>query len=275
MRVLITGSKGFIGKHLAKYLHNEEVVEYDLEVGRDIFNEWQLSHFIRQADLVIHLAGCTGVPVSYQTPNDFYRVNTEGTARVARVASRYGVKMIHASTGEVYTKNSPYAASKIGAEAAIEAERITNNLDAVVLRFCNPYGPGQPNKYVIPIFIDKALKGEVIKIHGNGEQKKDYVYIDDLVKAVWKARELPGSSVCDVGSGKTTSINRIAELIKDLVSPNELKIEHTGGDERPGEVKDLRANIKLLQEIGWEAKVDIEQGIEKVFQSVVGGGEKK
>src|SRR3990167_4991002 len=103
MLTLISGSSGWIGKNLCDYLKSigEEVIPYDLENGRDIFNDWQLNHFIRQADLVIHLAGCTGVPVSYQVPFDFYRVNTEGSARVFRAASRYKVKVIHASTGEI------------------------------------------------------------------------------------------------------------------------------------------------------------------------------
>lgn len=271
MKVLVTGSQGWIGTYLTKYLESlgEEVILYDLEVGRDIFNDWQLNHFMRQADLVIHLAGCTGVPISYQIPFDFYRVNTEGAARVFRTASKYKLKVIHASTGEVYTRNSPYAASKIGAEAAAEVERVTNGLDVVILRFLNPYGPGQPNKYVIPLFIEKALQGQSLTIHGSGDQRKDYIYIDDLVKAIWISKALKSGTVSDLGCGTTTSINGIAHAIKEVMEPLEVKIEHSEGGERPGEIMDLKGNMEPLYELGWKPEVDLITGVDKVRQDIM------
>ena len=267
MNILITGSNGFIGRHLVPFLEaqGETVLRYDFENGRDIFNDWMLNHCMRQVDLCIHLAGCTGVPISYQVPFDFYRVNTEGAARVFRAAANQKVKVIHASTGEVYTKNSPYAASKIGAEAAAEAERVTNNLDVVILRFLNPYGPGQPNKYVIPFFMNKARKGQPLTIHGTGEQRKDYIYISDLIEAIWEARKLPAGTITDVGSGQTTSINQIAEIVASLYPT---QITHTQGGERPGETHDLTGNIQALTQIGWSAKVSITEGIKRVKEVI-------
>lgn len=268
MRVLVTGSEGFIGKHLLEYLRDKaEVIPYDLKLGLDIFNQWALYHYMRESSLVIHLAGCTGVPVSYKTPFDFYKVNTEGAARVFRVACDLGLKVIHASTGEVKIGNSPYAASKIGAEAAADAEIITNGADIVCLRFLNPYGPGQPRKYVIPFFLEKASEGSPLIIHGKGDQRKDYIYVTDLVEAIWLARKLPSGAKVDVGSGKTTSINDIAKIIRKMYS-KKIKIKHTKGEERPGEVKDLKGNIEKLFSLGFKPKVSLEEGILKVKESL-------
>jgi UDP-glucose 4-epimerase len=221
--------------------------------------------------LVIHLAGATAVPISLQVPYEYYRINTEGAARVFRVASDYGKKVIHASTGEVYTCNSPYAASKVGAEAAMDAEIVSKDADIVSLRFLNPYGVGQPLSYVIPLFVRKAFKGEEFKIHGDGTQAKDYVYVTDLVKAIWTARKLPSGSKVDVGSGETASINDIVKTIEKLFHPQKLNYSHTGNVVRKGEVKSLDGDIKPLLELGWKPEVDLYEGIKKVKESLEGG----
>lgn len=267
MVVLVTGSHGFIGKHLVSYLKRlgHYVIEYDLANGRDIFNDWALRLQMRDCDICVHLAGVTAVPISYKVPDIYYRVNTEGAARVFRAASDYGKKVIHASTGEVKTRNSPYAASKIGAEAAMDSEIITNNADIVSLRFLNPYGVGQPLSYVIPLFIRKAIRGDVLTIQGDGNQSKDYVYVTDLVEAVWEARKLPSGTKVDVGTGKTSSINDIVCEIEKIVP---LKKTYLKDEKRKGEIDSLDGDIKALFDLGWKPKVSLEEGIKLVYEEV-------
>lgn len=266
---LITGSHGFIGKHLMEYLDGigEKYIPYDLKVGLDIFDEWSLYMAVRECDLVINLAGCTAVPVSYKIPYQYYKVNTEGAARVFRAATEFRKKVIHASTGEVYTRNSPYAASKIGAEAIADAEGIVNGADIVCLRFLNPYGVGQPNSYVIPLFVKRGLSGKPFTIHGEGTQRKDYVYVTDLASAIWVAKDLPASSRVDVGCGKTSSINEIASIIEKHLG-KEIEREHIPGIPRPGEIKDLKGDIKPLLDLGWQPRVSLEDGIYKVIEDI-------
>jgi len=272
MRVLITGSEGFIGQHLVRYLEQQgiRVIRYDLKLGLDIFDEWALYMAVRDCDLIVNLAGCTAVPVSYKVPFNYYRVNTEGAARVFRAASEYKKKVIHASTGEVYVGNSPYAASKIGAEAAADAEAMINDAKIVCLRFLNPYGAGQPHSYVIPLFLRKALKGEPLTIHGEGQHAKDYIYVSDIAEAIWTARRLPFGLKVDVGSGKVTSINQIADVVEKVVAPQPVTRTYTDKGKRIGEKEVLKGNVKPLLDLGWKPKISLEEGVKLVKEDVLG-----
>lgn len=266
MRVLVTGSEGFIGRHVVDVLREShiKVVRYDLKLGLDIFNEFQLYFHMRECQLVIHLAGNTVVPLSNEIPYSYYSINVEGTARVFRAASDLGVKVIHASTGEVYSGNSHYAASKIGAEAAAKAEIISKNADIVILRFLNPYGPYQPTKYIIPIYILRAISGKPLQIHGKGEQRKDYIYVTDLARAIWESRKLTSGSICDVGTGINTSVKEIALIVQDIFKPKEIPIEYIEVKDRIGESKEIKGNFEQLLNINWRPAILIKDGIQKV-----------
>jgi UDP-glucose 4-epimerase len=263
IKVLVTGSHGFIGTTLCKMLPNH--IPYDLQNGRDIFNDWLLRFWMRECDLVVHLAGSTVVPLSNLVPHDYYRINTEGSARVFRAATEMKKKVIFASTGEVYIKNSHYAASKIGAEAAAEAEIKQRGGDIVILRFMNPYGYNQPSAYLIPKFIRFAKEGSPLTIHGDGEQRKDYIWIEDLAHAIIKCFGLSSGTIADIGTGETHSINEIVEYLRALSKDKVVHVEYQDPFSRIGELKEMKANTKTLFNIGWMSTVSLKSGIEKLW----------
>lgn len=264
MKYLLTGCEGWIGSH---FFH-PDIEEYDLKLGQDILDKHQLYKAVDQVDLVFHLAGETGVGRSWVDPSVYYKNNTLGSANVFRVARELGKKVVYASTGEVYHSNSPYAASKAGAEAAAKAET-NKGLDIVMLRILNPYGPGQPITYIIPKFINLARANAPITIHGTGEQRKDYIYITDIISAFWAAKELPAGTISDLGSGTTKSIKEIAgDIIALTNSKSELIFVPSP---RPGEQQVLEGNMEYLLNIGWKPKVTWEEGLNNVRESLQNG----
>jgi nucleoside-diphosphate-sugar epimerase len=266
-KIMVTGSSGFIGSSLCEALHSSgyEVIYYDLTDGRDIFNDWLLRFHMRECDSVVHLAGSTVVPLSNLVPHDYYRVNTEGSARVFRAATEMKKKVIFASTGEVYIKNSHYAASKIGAEAAAHAEIIQRGGDIVILRFMNPYGYGQPESYLIPKFIKLVKSENPLTIHGNGEQRKDYIWVEDLAKAIITSLDFPSGTIADVGTGVTHSINDIVSIIEKLHGKPVEKI-YIPSENREGELPEMKADTKLLKEYNWKPEVSFDEGIQRIWE---------
>lgn len=267
MRCLVTGNAGWIGKAVNKRLLDEglETVPYDLVINRDILDTYQLYKQMIDVDMVFHLAGETGVSRSWFDPYIYYQNNTLGSAKVFRVARELNKKVIYASTGEVYVGNSPYAASKIGAEAAMRSE-LLKGADIVALRILNPYGVGQPESYIIPKFLKLAIEDKPITIHGDGEQRKDYLYITDIAEAFWSARELQAGTFADLGTGETKSIKEIAnDVIKLTNSKSEVVFVPSP---RTGEAQVLQKAPEHLFSIGWKPQVNWEEGLENVRKSL-------
>lgn len=263
MKCLVTGGKGFIGQYLLKKLDNENVgyFTYDLKDGEDILNEHHLARTMIEADIVFHLAAETGVPLSWIDPEYFYYVNVIGTAKVFRLARELKKKVIFASTGEVYVCNSPYAATKVAGEAIMDVE-LQKGANIVSLRILNPYGKGQPRNYVIPLFIRKALNNEDLTLHNGGKQRKDYIYTTDLADLFWLAKDFPSGSKLDAGTGETTSIKELAEIIIKVTSSKSKLTE--AGVERPGEKDELKGDLTPFNKIGWQPRVPLEEGVKLV-----------
>lgn len=267
LKVLITGSEGFIGHALSRSLEKKAYVyHYDRSLGLDILDYHRLYNYVINSDIIIHLAAETGIERSWLDPGYFYLNNVCGSATVFKVAREMGKKVIYASTGEVLVSNNPYAASKAGAEAASRSEQ-ARGLDIVTLRILNPYGPRQPNNYIIPRFFSLAMQNLPLTIHGTGEQRKDYVYVDDIANAFWEARNLLAGTISDLGSGETKSIREIAEdIIKITKSKSKLTfVESPRTGERPRVEGDMTPLYKV-----WKPKTTWEKGLEYVRESLQG-----
>jgi len=255
---------------------------------------------MRNADVVFHLAAQVHWEESIDHPVDSFQINTMGTLNVLESLRRNTCKsnpvklMLYASSSEVYgtaqyvpmdekhpfNPQSPYAAGKAAADRLCSAYYHVYKLPIVILRQFNTYGPGQRLKgysAVVPKFISQVLSNSPPTIYGNGDQTKDFHYIDDLISAYflilekWRDLDIFGQSI-NFGTGAETSINRLADVILDEASKklgkpfkDSLKPVHL--PPRPGEVMRFAADISLAKaKLGFEPKVKIEQGIAKHIQ---------
>ncbi len=300
MRYLITGGAGFLGSALANRLvsdgHEVRVVD-DLSAGdpsrllpevtftrgdiNDIPRMWSL---LQDVQCVYHLAARVSVPESVLYPRDYNAVNVGGTVSVLEAMRDAGVKrVVFSSSGAVYGEQgsqplretmppdprSPYAVSKLASEFYIRTTGILWKMETVSLRVFNAYGPGQqlPASHppVIPAFLKQALKGGTIVVHGDGNQTRDYVYIDDVVDALAAASTAPGIDrmVINVGSGTETSVNGLVEALGSVVDRT-LSLVHTQALD--GGVSRMCASLSLAAEkLNFHPKVDLVEGLHRIL----------
>lgn len=208
-KILVTGSKGFIGSHLVPYLRRKghKVLEWDKKKGFDIFSI-NLEEGIKRADVVIHLAALTSVADSFTNKGETHRVNVLGTARVAEFCQKYKKKLIYPSSASVYIKeSSPYAYSKYLAEEIVKGIKTPT----VVLRLFNVFGPGM-NKNSGSIMYN-FLTSKKLLVYGDGEQTRDFIHVrdvcnimEDAIKNKWNGLAL------DLGTGQAYTVNYVAQL---------------------------------------------------------------
>lgn len=294
MRVFITGIKGFIPSHLANYLsslghevygidNNMHASKNKLEVPiryfyGDVRYPSDVDAHIKEADIVYHMAAQINVDKSIAFPHETMDINLMGTLNVLESCKRYNKTLVFASTSEVYgghTENihegsptyaqSPYAVSKLAADKLCGNYHDLYNLKVFRVRCFNTFGPFQAeDQYgaVIPKFTKSYLNNEQPVIFGDGNQERDFIHVDDVVRAyafIPKVDDLAGEPV-NVGTGKSVKINKIADLIgKTLHS----KIKPIHVNARKGEVCRLRANIKLLKRSGFSPSVRFEDGLKE------------
>ena len=296
MKILVTGGAGFIGSALANHLaglgHRVRVVD-DLSSGdpsvldnaiaftrgdvRDIPKLWTL---LRDVDVVYHLAARVSVSESVLYPVEYNEVNVGGTVSLMTAARDAGVRrVVLASSGTVYGEQeeqpvkesalarppNPYAVSKLASEYYLSALGALDDIEAVMLRIFNAYGPGQavPPSHppVIPHFIRQALSGSTPTIFGSGKQSRDFIYINDVVDALTTAGMVDNADglIINIGSGKEVSINDLVKKIEELLGKRVLALHNPG---QSGGVSRLVADTELAQKIlGFRAKVDIDEGL--------------
>lgn len=255
MRILITGSSGFVGEHLVKKLSSKyQIVKYDLKNGQDILNEKLLLSKLKDVDVVIHLAAFISATESWYKPMDYMRNNALGTLSVINCAIQTGVKkIIFFSSAAVKVKPlTPYAVSKIAAEEL--ARLYSDKINTIIVRPENIYGPGQKEAYgyVIHNFIKAVREGKEIIIYGNGNQTRDFIYIDDIIETVEKLLEMKidTGTIISLGTGKETKINVLAkEVMKILNKKTKIKFSKVRNEPRKSV-----ADIKTLSKLGINAK---------------------
>ena len=291
MKVLVTGSNGFIGYNLYQWLRrNDESADvwcYSTRHGQDILDYEQLERAVEGMDLVVHLAALTHVDYSisgdWKDRQRFIDVNHKGTWNVLEAARKHGVKLIHVSTSEVYgssrtpgvpmTEDHPlnpdagtYAVSKAAADHECRVAFEVFGQDVVIVRPFNQFGPHQSMEKLIPRFIALAQFGEPLTVHGDGEQKRDYVYAEDTASAIWAAKDLPAGTIVNVGTENAYSINEIAALIQSKVQTKypSIVVHVVKDTPRPNDLAELRGSYQKLKALcGWEPKVGLEEGIER------------
>ena len=304
-KVYVTGAGGFIGSHLVERLVElgaevRALVHYNA-LGRagwldyspvrreveilagDTCDRDSVRETMRGAELVFHLAALIGIPYSYRTPKSYVRTNVEGTLHVLLGAREHDVeRMVHTSTSEVYgtaryvpidekhplVGQSPYAASKIGADKIAEAFHMSFGVPVATVRPFNTFGPRQSARAIIPTIVTQLLRGDQVTL-GNTQPTRDLNYVANTVEGYVLAAVAPDAigQTMNLGSGREISIGDLAHLIAERMG-REIEIEHDDARMRPagGEVDRLLANSALAGEImGWEPLYSLEEGLDRTI----------
>lgn len=302
MHILVTGAGGFIGSHLTErlvreghkvraFVHynarntwgwlEESEVKDDIEVfAGDIRDYDSVRASLRGIEVVFHLAALIGIPYSYITPVAYIRTNIEGTYNICQAAREEGLRrVVHTSTSEVYgtaryvpidenhplQAQSPYAASKIGADQLALSFYRSFDLPVTIIRPFNTYGPRQSARAVIPTIITQLLSGrEEIRL-GNLAPTRDFNYIEDTVSGFIAAGLSPHTvgEVVNIGSGREISIGELVELIGQLIGIK-VKIRVDAERYRPeaSEVERLCCdNRKANRLAGWRPEYSLREGL--------------
>lgn len=279
-KILITGAAGFIGKHLIPKIINAgyEVVEINHKDG-DIVDEITWEKF-PEADLVIHLAGKSFVPASWNEPGTFIKCNLLGTLEALNYCRKYNSKLIFLSSylygnptvlpiseNAPLSDANPYALSKHLAEDVCKFFSLNFKIDITIFRPFNVYGPGQPEDFLIPSIIRQIKNGEMIKVK-DLEPKRDYIYIDDLVTAILAAVEnCKGLHIYNMGSGTSYSVKEVINLIQNIMGSN--LVVYSEEVRRKDEIMDTIADINLaVNELEWFPKWELAQGLLQMKEKI-------
>lgn len=298
MKALVTGGLGFIGSNLVDELVRlgyDVVIVDNLSTGKmenlnkkaklyikDIINFEELENIFdkEKPEIVFHLAAQANVRKSVENPSEDAKTNIIGSLNLLHLSSKYKVKkfIFSSSGGAVYGDDvelpapeneeekpvSPYGCAKLAVEKYIYYFNKIWNLDYVILRYANVYGPRQDSKGeagVVAIFIDKMMQGINPEINGNGKQTRDFVYVDDVVKA--NIASLKGKGIFNISAGKNTSINELFDKINNLFS-NKFKKKYAPA--KLGEQMRSWLDISLAKaKLGWKPEVSLDLGLKKTF----------
>lgn len=304
--VLVTGAGGFIGSHLAEQLvrlgaNTRALVHYNAlgswgwldqsplrdqmqVIAGDIRDRDRVREAIQGTEVVFHLAALIAIPYSYQAPISYLQTNIEGTVNILQTARQLGVeRVVHTSTSEVYGTaryvpmdenhslqgQSPYSASKIGADKMAEAFYRSFNLPVVTVRPFNTFGPRQSARAIIPTIITQCLTSRVVKL-GNLAPTRDLNYVANTVDGFIAAASAPDAigKTFNLGSGREISMGELAYLIGGL-SGQEVSIESEAVRVRPenSEIERLLADATLARQVlGWQPAVSLEEGLRRTIR---------
>lgn len=303
MRALVTGGGGFIGSHLARRLLREGYqvrildnfatgrrenlmdVRDDIElVEGDIQSYERVHNAVRDCHVVAHLAALPSVPRSVQDPLTSNATNVTGTLNVLLAARDANVgRVVYASSSSVYGANpelpkreemaslpiSPYAVAKHAGESYCRAFHQVFGLETVAVRYFNVFGPGQDplSQYaaVIPNFIMALLDGTSPVIFGDGEQSRDFTYVDNVIEGTFRALTTSGNGgqVFNIAMGGRVTLNELFRTLRELVGADVEPVYEAG---RPGDVPHSEASIERAREkLGFEPIVSTEDGLRETL----------
>jgi nucleoside-diphosphate-sugar epimerase len=280
MKVAISGSSGFIGRHLTNYLNKSgfELVLLDFSTGYDLCN-WDQIKGLEEFDVFIHLANKSYVPDSYDNPRSFYDTNIVSTLNILELCRINKAKYLYLSS-YVYGNPkyqpidenhpiqafNPYSQSKILCEQLCLAFSRDFNIPGIIFRPFNVYGPGQTDSFLIPTILNQ-LKTGTVKIKDD-RPKRDFIHVYDLVRSIRNAIEYKlgkGTEVFNVGSGISYSIKDVMTIILTHF-PGQAHYE-CSNEIRPNEVMDTVADIRKIKSLlNWQPEIDLTSGIVEMLK---------
>ena len=307
-RVLVTGGAGFVGSGVVKRLAREGAAvrilddfftgldenldsRANLEVVRGSVTDFELVRSTMDGCVAVVHQAARNIIVSTRNPREDFEVNVGGTLNVLLAAREHGLeRVVYASSASVYGNPrylpineddlvnvlSPYAVSKYSGENYCKAFYETYGLSTAAVRYSNVFGPGQssenPYAGVVAKFFESAMRGESPRVHGDGEQTRDFTYVDDAVDATVLAlvSTKADGQVYNIGTGRETSVNALARQI----------IKVTGADVEPEyvdrrDIDNIRRRVlnieKIRRELRWTPSVTIEEGLRRTHSWLLGG----
>lgn len=303
---LVTGGAGFIGSNLVRLLlrkDGEVIVVDNFSTGRlanledvrdrvhivdgDIRDRDFMRELFREVDVVYHQAALPSVPRSVDDPWATNEHNVNGTLSVFLAARDAGVqRVVYATSSSAYgdgdelpkhesmcsAPSSPYAVSKYVGELYGTVFNDVYDIETVGLRYFNVFGPRQDpsSDYAaaIPKFIERCLRSQPPVIYGDGEQTRDFTFVENIVQANWKAAHAPSEDVngeiFNVGCGEQVTVNQLVQLLKDVTGA---EVEPVHDDPRPGEVRNSQASIQKAQDaFGYEPQVKLREGLQRTVE---------
>lgn len=298
-KYLVTGGSGFIGLNLVKKLleRREKVLAIDNFISPnikefcknpffkflkvDITAKSEIEKAIKGVDYIFHQAAVSNVANSFSSPEKTFEINIIGTFNILQAAKKYRIKkVIFASSVLVYGPSpdllnedvcpnpiSPYALSKYAGERLCQIFSSNYNLPTVCLRYFNVYGPGQSfnSGAVIPFLVNTFLKNKRPKIFGNGKQIRDFVFVEDVVRANLKAiaSKFRRGEIFNVASGEPTSILEVINILNRILSKN---IKPIFVKAKPDDAEISQANIKKIKKcLLWQPEIDLKKGLQKTI----------
>jgi UDP-glucose 4-epimerase len=312
MRALVTGGGGFIGSNLVRALlargddvrvldnfstgsrRNLAGLERDVEIVEGELRSYERVHnAVRGTEVVFHLGALGSVPRSVQDPLTSSAVNVEGTLNVQLAARDESVRrVVFASSSSIYGNQpelpllesmapdpiSPYGVAKLAAERyCVSFSRVYHSFETVVLRYFNVFGPRQDptSQYaaVVPLFVTAIAAGQPITIFDDGEQSRDFTYVDNVVAANLLAADAEGVSgkIFNISGGAPTSVNALADTIGQLLGK---PVERQYLAARAGDLRNSWADIGVARNLlGFDPQIDLEEGLRRTAAFLLDGNE--
>ena len=290
--VLVTGGGGFIGSHLVDALaqwndvrvldrfdtgSRQHLPDAVTTIEGDVRDRGLLAEAVTDVDVIVHLAAQVSVEASIEDPLNSHETNVAATLDVLELARGEDARVVLASSAAIYgdptsvpihetdpkRPESPYGVDKLAADNYARVYDARYDVPVVVLRYFNVYGAGA-NAGVIRAFADRAAVDEPLVVHGDGDQTRDFVHVDDVVRATIAAATTPHTGCAyNVGTGERTSIAELAGLVADRTDGT-VAIEHASP--RAGDVDHSLAAIdRIRSRLGFEPRIDLERGIARTL----------
>ena len=304
--ILITGASGFIGSHVTELFlssgakvtalsHYNNLQSYgwlsspnvnpNLNiVFSDVTDSSQISELVAESDLVVHLAALIAIPYSYVAPRSYVNTNIVGTFNILEGIRLHGKRLINISTSEVYgtpkvlpiteqnaiKPQSPYAASKVAADALCNSYIDSYGLDITIIRPFNTYGPRQSQRALIPTVLTQVAAGQREISLGNLDARRDFTYVEDTaiaIKMAAQSQEIAGKTI-HLGTGTTISVKDLVTLISATTGVDiEIKVDPVRLRPASSEVEVLQSDPALAKNIlGWQSKITLEDGIQRTYE---------